>query len=176
MSRTLGRVRPASSSIPKPDLQRCRESKPSSARPAVSGKTAADAASRYAVCLIELNKGSSVFPRVVKQTALRNSLIGGHCSWHGHCKKADLRSERSRNTKEVIHSHMAQGRGNQGGSQKRDSQGQFTGGSGGNKGNQGGGSGSGGSSNRSEAARKGGEAVSRDREHMSEIGRKGGKR
>ena len=65
---------------------------------------------------------------------------------------------------------MAQGKGNQGGSQKRDSQGQFTSGSGGNKGNQGGGS-----SDRSEAARKGGEAVSRDREHMAEIGRKGGK-
>jgi len=30
------------------------------------------------------------------------------------------------------------------------------------------------SSSRSEAARKGGEAVSRDREHMAEIGRKGG--
>jgi general stress protein YciG len=28
---------------------------------------------------------------------------------------------------------------------------------------------------REEAARKGGEAVSRDREHMAEIGRKGGK-
>ena len=65
---------------------------------------------------------------------------------------------------------MAQGKGNQGGSQKRDSQGQFTSGSGG-RGNQGGGN----SSNRSEAARKGGEAVSRDREHMAEIGRKGGK-
>jgi uncharacterized protein len=36
--------------------------------------------------------------------------------------------------------------------------------------------GSGGSSDRSEAARKGGEAVSRDREHMSEMGRKGGEK
>ena len=33
---------------------------------------------------------------------------------------------------------------------------------------------SGSGSSRSEAARKGGEAVSRDREHMAEIGRKGG--
>jgi general stress protein YciG len=31
-----------------------------------------------------------------------------------------------------------------------------------------------GSSSRTEAARKGGEAVSKDRQHMSEIGRKGG--
>lgn len=30
--------------------------------------------------------------------------------------------------------------------------------------------------NRSEAARKGGEAVSEDREHMAEIGRKGGEK
>lgn len=65
---------------------------------------------------------------------------------------------------------MAQNKRNQGGSQKRDSQGQFTSGQGGNRGDQ-----DAGSSNRSEAARKGGEAVSRDREHMAEIGRKGGK-
>jgi hypothetical protein len=38
----------------------------------------------------------------------------------------------------------------------------------------GGGQGKGGS--RSEAARKGGESVSQDREHMSEMGRKGGKK
>ena len=65
---------------------------------------------------------------------------------------------------------MAQNKRNQGGSQKRDSQGQFTSGQGGNRGDQGTGS-----SNRSEAARKGGEAVSRDRKHMAESGRKGGK-
>jgi hypothetical protein len=53
------------------------------------------------------------------------------------------------------------------GNQKRDSQGQFT--SGGRQ------NASGGGGSRSEAARKGGEAVSKDREHMSEIGRKGGK-
>ena len=33
-----------------------------------------------------------------------------------------------------------------------------------------------GGSSRQEAARKGGEAVSRDRQHMSDIGRKGGQR
>ena len=57
------------------------------------------------------------------------------------------------------------------GNQKRDSQGQFTGGSGIGKSSSGGGGGS-----RSEAARKGGEAVSKDREHMSNIGRKGGQK
>jgi hypothetical protein len=67
------------------------------------------------------------------------------------------------------YSHMPR-KGNQGGSQKRDSQGQFTSGQGGQSGR----SSSGGNSSRSEAARKGGEAVSRDREHMAEIGRKGG--
>ena len=40
-------------------------------------------------------------------------------------------------------------------------------------GSSGGSGGRGGQSSREEAARKGGEAVSRDREHMSEIGRKG---
>ena len=68
---------------------------------------------------------------------------------------------------------MAQGKGNQGGSQKRDSQGQFTGGSGSNSGGRSsGGNKSGGG--RSEAARKGGESHSR--EHMAEIGRKGGQK
>ena len=46
----------------------------------------------------------------------------------------------------------------------------------GGKGKGGGQGGSGGGGNRGEAARKGGEAVSQDREHMSEIGRKGGKK
>jgi general stress protein YciG len=36
--------------------------------------------------------------------------------------------------------------------------------------------GNGSSSSRKEAARKGGEAVSRDREHMAAIGRKGGQK
>jgi general stress protein YciG len=36
--------------------------------------------------------------------------------------------------------------------------------------------GNGGKSSRSEAARKGGMAVSRNREHMAEIGRKGGEK
>ena len=72
----------------------------------------------------------------------------------------------------------ANNQGNQGTERERDSQGQFTGGGsqgdqGGKQGNKGGSSRSGGGS-RSDAARKGGEAVSEDREHMAEIGRKGG--
>jgi uncharacterized protein len=71
----------------------------------------------------------------------------------------------------------ANNQGNQGTERERDSEGQFTSGGrgkgGGGGGQKGGGSGSGGGS-RSEAARKGGEAVSKDREHMAEIGRKGG--
>jgi hypothetical protein len=67
-------------------------------------------------------------------------------------------------------------RGNQGdGNRNRNSQGEFTSGSNaGSKSSSGRGSNSG-SMSREEAARKGGEAVSRDREHMAEIGRKGGK-
>ena len=67
--------------------------------------------------------------------------------------------------------------GNQGGGNRnRNSQGEFTSGNKeGSKNSGGRGNSSGGNMNRQDAARKGGEAVSRDREHMAEIGRKGGK-
>jgi hypothetical protein len=65
-------------------------------------------------------------------------------------------------------------RGNQGGGNKnRNSQGEFTSGNSGGGRSSSGNSG-GGSSSRSEAARKGGESHSK--EHMREIGRKGGQK
>jgi hypothetical protein len=84
----------------------------------------------------------------------------------------------------------ANNQGDQVTDRERDSQGQFTGerqgsqsgqgrqgqgsqGQGGQGGRQGQGK-SGGSDSRQDAARKGGEALSEDREHMAEIGRKGG--
>ena len=66
-------------------------------------------------------------------------------------------------------------RGNQGGGNtQRNSQGEFTSGNSGGGRSSGGGNKGGGSMNRQEAARKGGESHSK--EHMREIGRKGGQK
>ena len=89
--------------------------------------------------------------------------------WHGHC--VCNYGPRGQKFKEVF--ELVMPRGNQGGGNRnRNSEGEFTSGNSGSSRSSSGGNKGGGNSSRSEAARKGGESHSK--EHMREIGRKGG--